>query len=94
MKIEWHRLASRDLAEAITYIANENPEAAYRVHDEIQRQTSMLATHTDMGRPGRLPGTRELVITGTPFIAAYRVRGDVVAILRLLHGARRWPRGV
>lgn len=91
MTVEWHPLASSDLAEAVTYVARENPEAAYRLHDEIQRQTTMLAAHPELGRLGRLPGIRELIITGTPYIAAYPVLGEVVTILRLLHGARRWP---
>jgi toxin ParE1/3/4 len=44
-----------------------------------------------MGRPGRVTGTRELVVDGTPYILPYRVRNRVVQILRVLHGARRWP---
>ena len=91
MTVEWHPLALSDLAEAVTYVPTENPEAPYRLHDEIQRQTTMLAAHPELGRLGRLPGTRELVITGTPYIAAYRVLGEAVTILRLLHGVRRWP---
>jgi toxin ParE1/3/4 len=43
------------------------------------------------GRPGRWPGTRELIIPGTPYIVPYRVKGPVVEILRVFHGARRWP---
>ena len=91
MRVEWHPLARTDLAELVTYIATGSPEAAYRIHDEIRRQIGMLAMHPAMGRIGRVPGTRELVIAGTPFIAAYRVTRDLVMILRLLHGARRWP---
>jgi toxin ParE1/3/4 len=52
----------------------------------------MLAQHPLMGREGRVVGTRELVIGGSPFIAVYRVKKTRVEILRLLHGARRWPR--
>ena len=59
--------------------------------EEIHEQVILLARHPRMGRPGRVRGTRELVINRTPYIAAYRVSGDVVTILRLLHGARRWP---
>lgn len=44
-----------------------------------------------MGRPGRVPGTRELVIANTPFLVPYRVKGDTVIVLRVFHGARRWP---
>jgi toxin ParE1/3/4 len=94
VKIEWHLLASTDLAELMTYIARDSVKAAYRMHDEIRRQTSILATHPEAGRVGRVAGTRELVITGTPYIAAYRLSSEVITILRLLHGARRWPRAL
>jgi toxin ParE1/3/4 len=52
----------------------------------------MLAIHPEIGRPGRIRGTRELVATGTPYIVAYRFVADRLTVLRLLHGARRWPR--
>jgi toxin ParE1/3/4 len=66
VRILWHPLASEDLAELMTYIARDKPEAAYRMLDEIKTQTSILAAHPDAGRMGRISGTRELVITGTP----------------------------
>jgi toxin ParE1/3/4 len=94
VRILWHPLASTDLAELMTYIASDSPKAAYRLHDAIRRQTSILATHPEAGRVGRISGTRELVITGTPYIAAYRVSGEGTTILRLLHGAQRWPRSL
>jgi len=92
VRVDWHPLARADLAELVAYIASESPVAAYRVNDEIRKQSSLLAIHPEIGRPGRVRGTRELVITGTPYIAAYGLAGDVVTVLRLLHGARRWPR--
>jgi toxin ParE1/3/4 len=85
-------LARADLAELVAYIASDNPVAAYRVHDDIRKQTTLLAIYPELGRPGRVRGTRELVVTGTPYIVAYRFAEDVVTVLRLLHGARRWPR--
>lgn len=91
MKVEWHPLARADLAQLATYIAADNPGAALRVLEKIGRQIARLSTHPEIGRNGRVKGTRELVVTGTPYIAAYRITGDVVTILRLLHGARRWP---
>ena len=92
MRVEWHPLARADLAEMVAYIASDNPAAGYRVHDDIRKQTNLLAIYPEIGRPGRVRGTRELVITGTPYIAAYRFAGDALTILRLLHGARLWPR--
>jgi toxin ParE1/3/4 len=62
--------------------------------EEIERQTDMLAQHPRMGREGRVVGTRELVIGGSPFIVVYRVKKTSIEILRLLHGARQWPRGL
>ncbi|MGO9864549.1 MAG: type II toxin-antitoxin system RelE/ParE family toxin [Terriglobales bacterium] len=92
MKIEWHPRAHTDLAELVEYIASDNPVAGYRVHDDIRKQIDLLTMYPEIGRPGRVRGTRELVITGTLYIAAYRFAGDVVTILRLLHGARQWPK--
>ncbi|HXR35253.1 MAG TPA: type II toxin-antitoxin system RelE/ParE family toxin [Candidatus Binataceae bacterium] len=92
MRIAWHPLASADLAELLAYIAADNPNAAYRVQEEIRTQTEKLAQHPEIGRRGRVRGTRELVVTRTPYIAAYCIVGDTVTILRVLHGARRWPR--
>ena len=94
MRIEWHPLASTDLAELMTYIARDSLKAAYRMHDEIRRQTSILVTNPEAGRVGRISGTRELMIAGTPYIAAYRLSSEVITILRLLHGAQRWPRSL
>ena len=91
MRIEWHPLALSDFTDLIAYIASDNPQAAFRIHDEIRRRTGTLATHPEAGRRGRVPGTRELVIAGTPYIAAYRTSSEVVTILRVLHGARLWP---
>jgi toxin ParE1/3/4 len=85
-------LARADLAGLVEYIANDSPVAAYRVHDDIRKQTSLLAIYPEIGRPGRVRGTRESVVTGTPYIVACRFAGDVVTVLRLLHGARRWLR--
>jgi toxin ParE1/3/4 len=92
VRVDWHPLARADLAELVAYIASDNPVAAYRVHDDVRKQTNLLAIHPEIGRPGRVRGIRELVITGTPYVAAYRFAGDVLTVLRLLHGARRWPR--
>jgi toxin ParE1/3/4 len=58
---------------------------------EIARQIHHLAAHPQMGRPGRVHGTRELVITRTPYIAIYRLSSEAIQILRLLHGAQQWP---
>jgi toxin ParE1/3/4 len=76
----------------VTYVALENPAAARRVQEEIESQIEVLTRYPDRGRPGRIVGTRELVINRTSYIAAYRVTGGTVIILRVLHGSRMWPR--
>lgn len=93
MRIVWLPAARDNLAQAIDYISRENPAAALDVLDEIECQSDRLADHSDMGRMGRVRGTRELVINRTPFILIYRVQTirRQVEILRLLHGAQNWP---
>ena len=92
MKIEWHRLARLDLIEIVSYISNDNPDAALRMLDEIERQAELLRNMPEMGRPGRCHGTRDLVVAGTAYILPYRIDRDRIVILRVLHGAQRWPK--
>ncbi|WP_342744611.1 type II toxin-antitoxin system RelE/ParE family toxin [Paraburkholderia ribeironis] len=68
-----------------------DPRAAVDVDDRIRTQVRQLLQFPETGRLGRIEGTRELVISRTPYIAAYRITGDSVRILRLLHGAQQWP---
>jgi toxin ParE1/3/4 len=91
MKIRWTRPAARDLEAIQDHIAQENPMAAGRLVATIRQRVQQLQDHPQLGRPGRVPGTRELVISGTPYVAPYRVRDQQVEILALYHGARRWP---
>jgi len=89
--IRWLKTAFRNRLEQLAYIAQDNPAAAARSDEEIERQTDLLAQYPLIGREGRVKGTRELVVGKTPFIAVYRVRRKRVEILRLLHGAQKWP---
>ena len=91
MPITWHRRARHDLQAVRESIAEVNPGAARQVAQRILHAVGLLAEQPSLGRPGRVPETRELVITGTPYIAAYRVVDDTIVILRVLHGARQWP---
>lgn len=91
MRLVWRRLAQSDLAAIRRYVAADDPEAARRLVLRLLAATVQLATHSHMGRPGRVPGTRELVVPGTPYILPYRVVGEEVQILRVYHTARRWP---
>jgi toxin ParE1/3/4 len=92
VRVRWLATARRDLREAVRYIARDDPQAALRVLAAIEERTGLLAEHPQLGRAGRLAGSRELVVAGTPFIVVYRVRKTVVQVVRVLHGARRWPR--
>jgi toxin ParE1/3/4 len=91
MHLEWTRKAIGDLREAGLYIAADNIEAADRMAARTIEAVEYLIDHPNIGRPGRLSTTRELVVSGTPFIVVYWVRGAAVQILRVLHHARRWP---
>jgi len=92
MTIVWSPQAIEDLISLRAYIAKDSPVGARRVVLRILHDIeNLLPDHPQMGRPGRVSGTRELVIPGTPYIAPYRVRGDAIQILRVYHGARRWP---
>jgi addiction module RelE/StbE family toxin len=92
LRLRWTRIAERDLEEIAAYIESDNPAAAARVVLEIIDQVeSLLPEHPAIGRPGRVAGTRELVIGGLPYVVAYRVSGGELQLLRVLHTSRRWP---
>lgn len=92
MIIEWHLFAKRDFDEILEYtITVRNHQDALNIQQRFDRQISTLKTYPYAGRPGRIRNTRELVILRTPFIASYRITNDRIIILRILHGARRWP---
>ena len=90
--VRWLRRAVLDLEDAYDYVANDNPAAARRLVEQIEEGVRQLSRHPMLGRAGRVAGTRELVIAGTPFLVVYRLMADHVVILTVLHGARRWPR--
>ncbi len=91
MKVRWLRTALRNLDHEAAFIAQNNPDAARRTGARIREAVGGLRSHPNMGRPGRVPGTRELVVSGTPYIIPYRVRQRSIEVLRVFHGARRWP---
>lgn len=91
MRIVWLRGAERNLEEQLEYIGERNPPAADRLADKIATTVASLADNPRRGRPGRVAGTRELVVPRTPYIVVYTVESDYVRIHRVLHGAQRWP---
>ncbi len=91
MRLEWSLSAIEDREAIFDYIEQDNPQAAIDIDEHISVRVEGLRQFPESGRPGRVEGTRELVIDRTPYIAAYRILGDTVCILRVLHGALEWP---
>ena len=91
MRVRWLKRALKNLDEEAEYIARDNLQTAARIVERIATSVDRLATHPASGRPGRVPGTRELVISGTAYIVPYRVRDVTVEILRVFHASRKWP---
>lgn len=92
MKILWSRDALRDLEEAREFITKENAKAAKGMIERIQTLLESLSVHSKLGRVGRVKGTRELVVIGTPFILPYVIDKQRIIILGVRHAARRWPK--
>jgi toxin ParE1/3/4 len=88
----WSPEAIADLVGLRAYIEQDDPGAAQRVALHIIHNVeTLLPNSPEMGRPGRVPGTRELVIPKTPFIVPYRLVGNAIRVLRIFHAARQWP---
>ena len=89
--VKWLALALQDMQEIAAYIAENSPTKAQEVAQEIWNCGQSLKALPARGKPGRVPGTRELALVGLPFFLAFRVVGDTVQILRVMHTARQWP---
>jgi toxin ParE1/3/4 len=91
MKIVWSRRAIRHLVAIRGYIAEEDPGAAGRTARRILQAVELAANQPHIGRPGRVMGTRELVVAGTPYVMPYRVREERLEIIAVFHGRQEWP---
>ena len=91
MTVVWLQPAVADLENIIAYLLERNPQAAVDVYDAIRQQVGQLAEFPLLGRPGRVAGTRELMITGLPYIVPYYRKGREVRMLAVLHTSRKWP---
>ncbi|HEX2891506.1 type II toxin-antitoxin system RelE/ParE family toxin [Vineibacter terrae] len=91
MRVIWSSPALDDIEAAHRYISLDNPIAAKRLVERIFTAAARLKDLPEMGRIGRRQGTRELVVTGTPYIIMYEFGDQRVEVLRVMHGARRWP---
>lgn len=90
MRVLWTLSAEQDRADIVEFIAQDNPRAAIDLDERFGAVVARLAEHPLMGRPGRIPGTREL-IPHASYRLVYEVRNDTVWILALVHTARLWP---
>ena len=91
MKVVWSRAAIGDLRAVRAHIAKDDPTAAAKVARRLVEATDVLAEFPGVGRVGRAPHTRELVVNGTPYIVPYRVSASVVQIIAVFHTSRQWP---
>ena len=91
MRVRWLRAALRNLDEEASYIAADEPRAARLVVARVLDAVAQLVEQPGLGRPGRVPGTRELVVLKTRYLVPYRVKGETIEILRVFHTSRRPP---
>ena len=85
MKLCWLSPALLVLDRVYEYISQDNPKAARDVFKRIRRSTKNLKRFPELGRYGNVPGTRELLVTGLPYLLVYRINNDTIEILRVLH---------
>jgi addiction module RelE/StbE family toxin len=93
MKAVWTRTAIRDLSNAKEYIDRDNPHAAREIALKIVDATARIIQLPELGRPGKVSGTSELVVPGTQYLIVYRTKKNAIHFLRVLHGHQKWPRG-
>lgn len=91
MRIVWSRRAVQHLEAIRSYIAKDHSQAARGVAARILEGVDLLAAHPHIGRAGRVIGTRELVVSGTPYVIPYRVKEDRLELIAVFHGKQKWP---
>jgi toxin ParE1/3/4 len=91
VKVIWAELALQDIEEIWAYIARDSRASATKTIGKIRHAARRLIQHPETGRPGRAAGTRELVVPGTPYILPYRMKGNALEILAVIHGKQDCP---
>jgi len=91
LKVRWTPIALLDLDQAFEYISADKPEAARSVIKKVLAGIDQLQKFPESGREGRVEGTLELVVSTTPYVILYRVKGEVLVVLAALHSSRKWP---
>ena len=92
MIIVWSPRAITHLADLRAYSARDNPNAATRIATTLLAAVERLAELPNLGRPGKVAGTRKLVVPGTPYVIPYRLRGDRLEIVAVFHRRQKWPK--
>ena len=92
MTIVWSPRAIEHLAHLRAYIAHDNPNAANRIASALLEAVERLAELPNLGRPGRVAGTRELVVPSTPYVIPYRLRADRLEVIAVFHARQKWPK--
>lgn len=90
LAVEWSSAARADLLAIVDYISDDNPDAAQRLKDDIETKAAQLPARPALYRPGRIAGTREMVVRAN-YIIVYAADALAVRILRILHAAQQWP---
>jgi toxin ParE1/3/4 len=90
--VVWSPQAVEHLTHLRSYIARDNPKAANRVATALLNAVELLAELPNLGRPGRVAGTREMVVPGTPYVIPYRIRGDRLEVIAVFQGRQKWPK--
>jgi toxin ParE1/3/4 len=91
VKVRWTMPAANQLRTIFDHIADDNPPAAARTVRRIRETVLRTARMPYAGREGRVAGTREILVTGTPYLVAYRILENMIHVLAILHGAQEWP---
>jgi addiction module RelE/StbE family toxin len=91
IQVRWTEPAAQDLEQISEYIRRDRPDAAIMVARSLFDAADSLSFLPGRGRVGRIPGTRELIVSGLPYIIVYRFTSNALQILRVYHGARNWP---
>jgi toxin ParE1/3/4 len=92
VSIVWSPRAIDHLAHLRAYIARDNPKAANRIARALLEAVGRLAELPNLGRPGRIAGTRELVVPGTPYVVPHRLRADRLEVIAVFHARQKWPK--
>jgi addiction module RelE/StbE family toxin len=91
MKVVWSRRAVRHLIHLREFIEKDSDQNAALIASRIVKAVDLLESHPEIGRPGRIIGTRELVVPDTPYIIPYRVRRERLELIAVFHGRQKWP---